>query len=108
MERKLKKGGPTILVLRQTDDSTVVTRTIHIAAKPETVFAFFIDPVKMRQWKGISATLNPQPGGQFRVELSEQVFIMNLWTSPDGLNQFFTSESAELLLQHPAGEWIEW
>jgi len=60
------------LVLRQPDDSTVVTRTIHIAARPETVFAFFIDPMKMRQWKGINATLNPHPGGQFQVALNEQ------------------------------------
>jgi len=45
----------------------VVTRTIHIAASPETVFAFLIDPLKMRQWKGINATLSPYPGGQFQV-----------------------------------------
>src|SRR5260370_7027497 len=50
----------------------VVTRTIHIAASPETVFAFLIDPLKMRQWKGINATLSPYPGGQFQVALNEQ------------------------------------
>ncbi len=55
------------MVLRQPDDSMVVTRTIHIAASPETVFAFLIDPLKMRQWKGINATLSPYPGGQFQV-----------------------------------------
>ena len=60
------------MVLHQPDDSTVVTRTIHIAARPEIVFAFLIDPVKLRQWKGINATLDPQPGGQFRVALNEQ------------------------------------
>ena len=49
-----------------------MTRTIHIAARPETVFAFFTDAVKMRQWKGINATLNPHPGGQFQVALNEQ------------------------------------
>ena len=60
------------MVLHQADDSTVVTRTIHIAARPETVFAFFIDPLKMRQWKGINATLDPHPQGQFQVALNEQ------------------------------------
>ena len=60
------------MVLHQPDDSTVVTRTIHIAARPETVFAFFIDPLKMRQWKGINATLDPHPQGQFQVALNEQ------------------------------------
>jgi uncharacterized protein YndB with AHSA1/START domain len=44
----------------------VVTHTIHIAARPETVFAFFIDPLKMEQWKAINATLSPYPGGSFR------------------------------------------
>ncbi len=60
------------MVLHQPDDSTVVTRTIHIAARPETVFAFFIDPLKMRQWKGINAILDPHPEGQFQVALNEQ------------------------------------
>jgi uncharacterized protein YndB with AHSA1/START domain len=60
------------LVPRQPDDSMVVTRTIHIAASPETVFAFFIDPLKMRQWKAINATLSPYPGGQFQIALNEQ------------------------------------
>jgi len=45
----------------------VVTRTIHIAASPETVFAFLIDPLKMRQWKGINATVSHYTGGQFQV-----------------------------------------
>ena len=72
MQPKLKRGGLTILVLRQPDDNMVVTRTIHIAARPETVFAFFIDPQKMRQWKGINATLMPYPGGEFQVALNEQ------------------------------------
>ncbi len=63
------------MVLHQPDDGTAVTRTIHIAARPETVFAFLIDPVKMGQWKGINATLNPHPGGQFRIELNEHETI---------------------------------
>jgi uncharacterized protein YndB with AHSA1/START domain len=44
-----------------------VTRTIHIAASPETVFAFLIDPLKLRQWKAINAILSPYPGWQFQV-----------------------------------------
>jgi uncharacterized protein YndB with AHSA1/START domain len=45
-------------------------REIRIAARPETVFAFFTDPVKLIQWKGIKATLDPRPGGIYRVDIN--------------------------------------
>lgn len=45
-------------------------REIRIAARPETVFAFFTDPVKLIRWKGMRATLDPQPGGLFRVDIN--------------------------------------
>jgi len=45
-------------------------REIRIAARPETVFAFFTDPVKLIRWKGIKATLDPRPGGIYRVDLN--------------------------------------
>jgi uncharacterized protein YndB with AHSA1/START domain len=50
--------------------SDVLERQIRIAARPETVFGFFVDPLKMQQWKGIRATLDPRPGGIYRVEIS--------------------------------------
>ena len=53
-----------------TSVSDVVERQIRIAARPETVFSFFTDPVKMKQWKGINAILDPQPGGIYRVEIN--------------------------------------
>lgn len=48
----------------------VLEREVRIAARPETVFAFFIDPVKLIRWKGIKATLDPRPGGIYRVDLN--------------------------------------
>ena len=51
-------------------DNSVIEKQIHIAARPEIVFSFFTDPAKMRQWKGIQATLDPKPGGIYRVEIS--------------------------------------
>ena len=45
----------------------VFEREIRIEASPETVFEFFTDPEKMKQWKGIEAELDPQPGGIYRV-----------------------------------------
>ena len=51
-------------------ESGVVEREIRIAARPETVFSFFIDPEKMTRWKGIGVTLEPHPGGTYRVDMN--------------------------------------
>lgn len=50
--------------------STTVTAEIRIAARPETVFEFFVDPEKLMRWKGIEATLEPRPGGIYRVNVN--------------------------------------
>jgi uncharacterized protein YndB with AHSA1/START domain len=49
------------------DATELVEREVLIEAEPETVFAFFTDPEKMVRWLGVSATLDPRPGGLFRV-----------------------------------------
>ena len=46
----------------------VVERKIFVAASPETVFGFLVDDALMAQWFGLSHTLDPRPGGLFRVE----------------------------------------
>jgi len=56
--------------VKTADDGCVITREIRIAARPETVFAFFTDPVKMLRWKGRAATLDPRPGGLYRVDVN--------------------------------------
>lgn len=48
----------------------VLEREIRIAARPETVFSFFTDPVKLIRWKGIRAALDPRPGGIYRVDIN--------------------------------------
>jgi uncharacterized protein YndB with AHSA1/START domain len=50
------------------EETELVEREVLIEAAPETVFAFFTDPEKMVRWLGVSATLDPRPGGVFRVE----------------------------------------
>ena len=47
-----------------------VEREIRISARPETIFPFFTDPAKMMRWKGLQVTLDPQPGGIYRVDLN--------------------------------------
>lgn len=47
-----------------------VEREVRINARPEVVFAYFTDPVKMLEWKGTEAYLDPRPGGIFRVNVT--------------------------------------
>ncbi|MGH2711049.1 MAG: SRPBCC family protein [Actinomycetota bacterium] len=42
----------------------------RIAARPETVFSYFTDPLKFNAWQGVDAELDPQPGGLFRVTVT--------------------------------------
>lgn len=51
-------------------DQEILERQIYIAARPETVFSFFVDPVKIIRWKGIHAELDPRPGGIYRVDIN--------------------------------------
>ncbi len=52
------------------ETAAIVEREIRIAANPETVFDFFVDPDRMIQWMGREAELDPRPGGTFRVDLN--------------------------------------
>jgi uncharacterized protein YndB with AHSA1/START domain len=54
----------------QTERTFAVTREVTTQAKPETIFAFFTDPEKMVRWKGVSAVLDPRPGGTYRVDVT--------------------------------------
>ena len=49
------------------DTQNVICREIFIAAAPEAVFDFFVDPAMMARWIGLSHQLDPRPGGMFRV-----------------------------------------
>jgi uncharacterized protein YndB with AHSA1/START domain len=55
--------------------TSIVEREVRIEAKPETVFSFFTDPEKMVRWMGIGATLDPRPGGIFRVNVMRNSFM---------------------------------
>jgi uncharacterized protein YndB with AHSA1/START domain len=48
----------------------VIEREIFIAACPEAVFGFLVDPALMARWIGVFHRLEPQPGGIFQVEVS--------------------------------------
>jgi uncharacterized protein YndB with AHSA1/START domain len=60
------------VAVEQPEVATAVEREVRIAARPETVFEFFVDPQKMCEWKGRKADLDPRPGGTYRVEINDQ------------------------------------
>ena len=47
-----------------------VEREVRIDAPPEEIFKFFVDPEQMIRWKGVEATLDPRPGGIYRVNVT--------------------------------------
>jgi uncharacterized protein YndB with AHSA1/START domain len=47
-----------------------VVRETHIAASPETVFAYFVDPHRMVRWMGVRADIDPRPGGRYAVDIN--------------------------------------
>ncbi|MGI8421977.1 MAG: SRPBCC family protein [Gaiellaceae bacterium] len=55
--------------MEQTAETTSVEREIAIAASPETVWEFFVDEEKAARWMGQVVTLDPRPGGVYRVEV---------------------------------------
>jgi uncharacterized protein YndB with AHSA1/START domain len=52
-----------------TAQTTSIERELTIAASPETVWQFLIDPDKATRWMGLIATFDAKPGGVYRVEV---------------------------------------
>jgi uncharacterized protein YndB with AHSA1/START domain len=52
-----------------TAETTSVERTLSIAASPETVWGFLVDPDKATRWMGTACTFDAQPGGLYRCEV---------------------------------------
>jgi uncharacterized protein YndB with AHSA1/START domain len=49
---------------------TAVEREVRVEAAPEVVFEYFVDSERMVRWMGVEATLDPSPGGIFRVDIN--------------------------------------
>ncbi len=52
-----------------TAESFVFEREIAIAASPETVWEFLVDPEKATRWMGQAATFDLRTGGLYRVDV---------------------------------------
>ena len=51
------------------DGRDVIEIERWIQARPETVFAYFTDPERFLRWHGGDASIEPRPGGSFRVNV---------------------------------------
>ena len=49
-------------------ETEVITRTVEIAASPETVYSFLADPARMATWLGRRVEADPRPGGLLRID----------------------------------------
>jgi uncharacterized protein YndB with AHSA1/START domain len=87
----------------------VVEREIHIAARPATVFAFFIDPEKMLRWKGVRADLDPRPGGLYRVDIDGQHIVRGAYVEvvPHSRVVFTWGWEGEGVTPPPGGSTVE-
>ena len=50
-------------------DTAAVEQTLRIAARPETVWRYWTDPERMRDWWGTATELDPRPGGAYVVAM---------------------------------------
>ena len=50
--------------------SEIIDLEIRINARPETVFPYLVDPDRMVMWMGISANLDPRPGGIYELKVN--------------------------------------
>ena len=53
-------------------DTATIERRVRIEARPEIVFDLLTDAEQMLRWQGVEATLEPVPGGIYRVQLTTQ------------------------------------
>ena len=56
---------------------------MHVAAPPEIVCPYLIDPPRHAQWMGGAATLEPKPGGVYRVRMGDGVEAMGEFVEVD-------------------------
>ncbi len=56
---------------------------MYVGAPPEIVFPYFTDPIRYAKWMGSSATLEPAPGGVYRVSMRDGVEVIGEFLEVD-------------------------
>ena len=55
-------------------EGDAVVHEVGLSAPPEAVFDMFVDPDRLVRWLGLSADVDPRPGGRFRFEVAPGQF----------------------------------
>jgi uncharacterized protein YndB with AHSA1/START domain len=64
-------------------EDDLVIHELELTASPDAVFQMFVDPEKLIRWIGISADLEPLPGGTFRFEIEPGQFCEGEYVEVD-------------------------
>jgi len=67
-------------------ETTAIEREVRVRARPETIFPFLTDPELFARWSG-RATLDPRPGGIFRMEVSAERIARGEFVAVDPPNR---------------------
>jgi len=51
-----------------TETTTIIERELRVAAPPETVFSYWVEPARLTTWMGREATIEARPGGRFEID----------------------------------------
>jgi uncharacterized protein YndB with AHSA1/START domain len=57
--------------------------SVQVAGPPEIVFGYLTDPARYVQWMGSRATLEPVPGGTYRVQMADGFAAAGTFTEID-------------------------
>jgi uncharacterized protein YndB with AHSA1/START domain len=60
-----------------------VIHELRLPVAPDEAFEMFVDPARLVRWIGISAELQPRPGGRFRFEVMPGQFCEGLYEIVD-------------------------
>jgi uncharacterized protein YndB with AHSA1/START domain len=55
--------------MESTTDAVSIDHEVTIAASPETVWSFLVDPDKATRWMGLTAEIDARPGGIYRCDV---------------------------------------
>jgi uncharacterized protein YndB with AHSA1/START domain len=62
---------------------SAVVCEIRVKASPETVFPFLTDPALSARWFGRAAAFDPNPGGSYRTEISDEIVAIGSFVEID-------------------------
>jgi uncharacterized protein YndB with AHSA1/START domain len=63
--------------------TTTVEQVVRIAATPETVWSFWTEPERLREWWGTATDVVAQPGGDYRIVMDTGLVMRGAFVELD-------------------------